>query len=214
MLRGALPGNAFDSSTTAWRWRVETPSRNEGKACSLSASFPRLGIVPSGPTGCTAGCSALGNLLPVGCVLRCLLRGKCLSLCCIPVCARASICRLIWKPARALGAGRRRTWKSSCPGNGVRKSARPTQPRGDRPEARAAPTLLRTRLQRGGPGSPPGVVGPPAGLEPGATLPAGVSGFGLAQCRRTSPLVWSGDGRWLAAVGVGACAWHLKPRDP
>jgi len=27
-------------------------------------------------------------------------------------------------------------------------------------------------------------------------------------------LVWSGDGRLLAALGFGACAWHLKPRDP
>jgi hypothetical protein len=26
-------------------------------------------------------------------------------------------------------------------------------------------------------------------------------------------LVWSGDGRLLAALGFGACAWHLKPRD-
>ena len=26
-------------------------------------------------------------------------------------------------------------------------------------------------------------------------------------------LVWSGDGRLLALLGFGACAWHLKPRD-
>src|ERR1019366_1616327 len=103
------------------------------------------------------------------------------------VCARGSTFRLIWKPAHALGGGRRRTWKSSCPGSGVRKSAWPTRPRGDRHEARAAPALLRTRLQRGGPGPHPGAIGPPASLEPGATLPAGVSGFGLAQWRRTTP---------------------------
>ena len=68
---------------------------------------------------------------------------------------------------------------------GSKAPARPTKPKGHR-EARAAPVLLRTRLQRGGPGPPPGTLGPPAGLEPG-TLPAGVSGFGLAQCRRTTP---------------------------
>jgi hypothetical protein len=26
-------------------------------------------------------------------------------------------------------------------------------------------------------------------------------------------LVWSGDGRLLAALGFGTSAWHLKPRD-
>ena len=60
-------------------------------------------------------------------------------------------------------------------------TAERTKPRGDRHEHSAALALLRTRLQRGGPGPPPGAIEPPAGLEPDPALPAGMSGFGLDQ---------------------------------